>query len=225
MGRIVLISDAETPLGAELIDAYLQAGDIVVAAGSPQAAAKPERAADSFLAVDWNRRSSLSARNVLLTARNRLGAVDEAVILDCHDLPEKLLQELSSAEVESAVDAYVKGSVFLAREIMGHFTERGRGVLCFAAYSPQAADSPAPPLDGALREAFRGLARSLLATCSSGPLTVNAFQSYSSTPGDFARFIVRTLDEKARKISGRWFTLEPRQGFLQGFVPTGGKRG
>lgn len=223
MGRTVLISDAETPLGMELIDAYLRAGDAVVAAVSPQAARKPERSGESFLEVDWNRRSSLSARNVLLTAVNRFDAVDEAVILDFHSLPEKLVQELSSAEVESAFDAWVKGSVFLTREIMAHFTERGSGVLCLAAFSPQAADSPVPPLEGAIRGAYHGMARSLLATCASGPVTANAFQSYSSTPSEFARFLMKTLEEKARKISGRSFTLEPRQGFLQGLVPAGRK--
>jgi len=222
MGRTVLISDAETPLGRELVSAYLQAGDTVVAAVSPQASPKPEWAG-SLLAVDWNRRSSLSTRNLLLTAVNRFEAVDEAVILDCRTMSEKLAQELSSAEIESEVDAYVKGTVFLVREVMIHFTDRGRGVLCLAAFSPQAADSPVPPLDGAIREFFHGFTRSLLATCASGPITANAFQSYSSTPVEFTRFIAKTLEEKARKISGRSFTLEPRQGFLQGLVPAGRK--
>jgi hypothetical protein len=52
---------------------------------------------------------------------------------------------------------------------------------------------------------------------------VNAFQSFGAGAEEFSQFIDKTLEEKARKISGRWFTCQPRGGFIQGMFFGGRK--
>jgi hypothetical protein len=46
----------------------------------------------------------------------------------------------------------------------------------------------------------------------------NGFQCGAVDPDEYAAFIDRTLEEKARKITGRWFTYPQRGGFLQGVL-------
>jgi hypothetical protein len=47
---------------------------------------------------------------------------------------------------------------------------------------------------------------------------VNGFQSGGANIEEYAAFIDKTLEEKARKITGRWFTCPTRGGFLQGVL-------
>jgi hypothetical protein len=44
---------------------------------------------------------------------------------------------------------------------------------------------------------------------------VNGFQAGSVELEEYAAFIDRTLEEKARKISGRWFSCQPRGALFQ----------
>jgi hypothetical protein len=75
-------------------------------------------------------------------------------------------------------------------------------------------------VESAAREAFRGLASAVLAATGNGSIVANAFQGGAVDPEDYAAFIDRTLEEKARKITGRWFTFPSRGGFLQGVLKT-----
>jgi hypothetical protein len=76
----------------------------------------------------------------------------------------------------------------------------------------------ATPLETALREGFKGLASSLLEAQVGSGIVINGFQATASGPEEFAAFIDRALEERARKISGRWFTCPSRAGFLQGVL-------
>jgi hypothetical protein len=180
------------------------------AAGERGPAAAADRMSPS---VPWNRRSPLSARTVMLTAVNALEAVEEIVILEPPVAAAAQLPETGSAEIERAFDD-ARGPVFLAREALAYLLRRGSGVLCLVSGGPAAS-----PLESAMRECFRGLCSSLLAGSASGGIVVNGFQSGGVELEEYGAFIDRTLEEKARKISGRWFTCAPRSGFLQGMLP------
>ena len=83
MGRVVLVSDVQTPLGEELARRYLAEGASVAVTRSNQEARESPLVSESdgFLLTDWNRRSPISTRNVLLSVANRFGRIDEAVLL------------------------------------------------------------------------------------------------------------------------------------------------
>jgi len=164
--------------------------------------------------LEWNRRSPVSARTVVLSILNAFETLDEAVILEPRLPAGSPLHESASADIERAFDD-AKGPVFLARELLGVFLARGGGIVSFVSGSPSTG-----AVGSAAREAFRGLASALLAAPGSGSIVANGFQCDGAEPDDYAAFIDRTLEEKARKITGRWFSCPQRGGFLQGVLRT-----
>ena len=222
MGRTVLVTEGDSPLGAALSRLLLAKGCAVVATaargseraagGEGDASEKPETRA--VLTVPWNRRSPVSARALLLSALNAFGAVDEAFILEAPAPDASPVHEASSADIEKAFDD-AKGAVFSVREVLQHFLPRKSGVLCLVSALHRA---ETPPLEAGLREGFRGFASALLASPADTGIVINGFQAIGSGPDEFALFIEKTLEEKARKISGRWFTCQSKSGFLQGVL-------
>ena len=220
MPRTVLVTEGDSPLGAALTRLLAARGLSVVkivSAQMPQgsaampAAAAPEGGSPAqHSTVPWNRRSPLSARTVLLNVVNMFDAVDEVLILEppCGTRPS--LPDMSSVEIERAFDD-AKGPVFLARETLAHFLGRHSGVLCMVSMG-----AGSSPLENGMRECFRGLSSSLLTASPDTGVVINGFQSGGAQPEEYAAFIDKTLEEKARKITGRWFTCPSRTGFLQG---------
>jgi NAD(P)-dependent dehydrogenase (short-subunit alcohol dehydrogenase family) len=224
MPRTILVTESDSPLGAALVRLLAARGYRVAAVSDrgPSAAAASVGAATAGvasvgtpsnpLALAWNRRSPVSARNIVLSVLNAFETLDEALILEPPGPGGVPLTETASADIERAFDDS-KGPVFLAREVLGSFLARGGGVVSFVSGGPAAG-----PVESAAREAFRGLAGSLLASPPNGAIVTNGFQCGATDPEEYAAFIDRTLEEKARKITGRWFSYPPRGGFLQGVL-------
>ncbi len=221
MERTLLVTDGDTPLGGELVRLFAGRGcRVVTTAAESVVGSDTSKAA---LIVPWNRRSAASARNLLITALNSVQKIDEALVLCSASGPEARLHELSAAEIEKAFDQSVKPAVFVVRELVSYFLQHPGGVLGLVSFSLRPADAPAPELERAAREGFRGFATSLMASYAESGFFVNGFQSFGAGPQEFSQFIDKTLEEKARKISGRWFTCQPRGGFIQGMFSGGRK--
>jgi len=215
MGKTILVTEGDTPLGAALVQLFHAKGFSVVATTPMGAEASPERRTsdeDSVRVVPWSRRSPLSARNVLLSALNAFDTLDEAFILEAPCPSANPLPEAASVEIERSFDE-AKGPVFLAREVLAYFPQRRRGMLAMVSFPSAGSDTA---VQAAMREGFRGLASSLMAGQNGAGIIVNGFQSSGVGVEEFAEYIDRTLEEKARKISGHWFVCQPRSGFLQG---------
>jgi hypothetical protein len=150
----------------------------------------------------------------VLSTLNAFETLDEALILEPRVSTAPSLHESASADIERAFDD-AKGPVFLARELLGTFLARGGGIVSFVSGGPAAG-----AVESAAREAFRGLASALLAAPGNGSIVANGFQCGVVAPDDYAAFVDRTLEEKARKITGRWFSYPQRGGFLQGVLRT-----
>jgi hypothetical protein len=145
--------------------------------------------------------------------------LDEALILDVPRVSEAQVHELSAADIERAFDHSLKPPAFLARELVSYFLQKEAGVLGFVSFCSRPQEGQIPALERAVRDGFRGFASSVL-SYSHPAFFVNAFRSMASTPEEFALFIEKTLVEKGRKISGRWFTFQPRVGLFQGRIDT-----
>ncbi|MGA2974155.1 MAG: hypothetical protein ABSF77_02470 [Spirochaetia bacterium] len=231
MPRTMLITEGSSPLGGALIRLFVARGCTVAATReaaregapheqTPNTGAAPGASGRSILNVPWNRRSPASARTVLLTVLNSLENIDEAVILEPPSPTAAPLHEASSSDIERAFDD-AKGPAFIAREVLSWFLRSGAGVLCMVSGGP-----PAGPLESGARECFRGFASSLLAGPGGAGIVANGFQNGGGVDvEEYAAFIDRTLEEKARKISGRWFTCQPRTGFFQGVLAGQPRRG
>jgi len=218
METSVLVTEGHTPLGASLVRFLLGRGFRVAAAVDPAAQGADggwpaEYRAKPFISVSWNRRSPVASHTLLRAVRDAFGSLDEALILE----PAAAALELArcaSADIERTFDD-LKGVAFLVRELLCHFSGPG-GVLCLAGFAPRAPDQAGTALEQAVRDGFRGLASALLAGGAPGKLVVNGFQGSAADPEEYAVFIDRTLEEKARKMTGRWFTCPQRAGNLRG---------
>jgi len=219
MGKAVLVTEGDSPLGAVLVRLFRAKGYSVVTTtpnGGEGAGQRVIREDDAQLIVPWNRRSPLSARNVLLATLNAVEALDEVLILQAPCPSANALPEAASAEIERSFDE-AKGPVFLAREVLSYFPPRRRGLLAMVSFPSAGSDTA---VQAAMREGFRGFASSLMTGQNGTGIIVNGFQSSGASVEEFADFIDRTLEEKARKISGHWFVCQPRGGFLQGVFST-----
>jgi NAD(P)-dependent dehydrogenase (short-subunit alcohol dehydrogenase family) len=217
MGKAVLVTEGDSPLGAALVRLFRAKGFSVATttpAGADGAEQRAMRESEDARVIPWNRRSPLSARNVLLSSLNAFEVLDEVFILEAPCPSANALPEAASAEIERSFDE-AKGPVFLAREVLSYFPRRRRGLLALVSF-PSAGSENA--VQAAMREGFRGFASSLMAGQNGTGLIVNGFQSSGAGVDEFAEFIDHTLEEKARKISGHWFVCQPR-GFLQGVFP------
>jgi len=215
MERTLLVSDADTPLGRELVRLFAARGFQVAAlVTGDQAHEFPGTGSRPPLVVPWARRTPASARTAVLSTLNRFGALDEAVVLGLPQSPPTLPHELSSVEIEKAADLWLKGPAFLVRECLGHFLRQAGGVLSLACVSSRREDEPSPALERAALEGWRGFAAGVLGSYSEKAVFINGFRSHGAGPEEVAAFIDRTLEEKARRITGRWFSCQARGGIL-----------
>ena len=216
MGRVVLVSDVQTPLGEELARRYLAEGASVAVTRSNQQSREAPLVSESdgFLLTDWNRRSPISARNVLLAVANRFGRIDEAVVVQWPFVEARLLPETTYESMERAVDAWLKGPLFLVKGLLEVFARNGGGRLALVDYAPREAVGGRPPLEAALRGAFKALAQSLMESGGPSGVTVHCFESVETLARDFAGFIVETLASRGDKPAGKWLRFQPGRGLL-----------
>jgi len=217
MPRTILVTEGRSPLGAALVRLLAARGYEV--AYTTDSTASTDGASDGGpLALPWNRRSPVSARTVVVTMLNSLDRLDEALILEPPCAAGGTLDRVGSADIERVFDDS-KGTAFLSREVLATMLGRGAGIVCFV--SGGAATAPgAGPVESAAREAFRGMAGAVMAAPGHPAIVANGFQCGAVDPEGYAAFIDRTLEEKARKITGRWFSFPVRGGFLQGVFKT-----
>jgi len=215
MERIVLVSDADTPLGRELVRLFTARGHQVAAlVGDARSAEFPGTTSRAPLVVPWSRRSPAGSRAAVLSVLNRYGVLEEAVVPGAQPSPASLPHELASLDIERALDLGLKGPIFLVRELLGVFLRRGQGVLSLVCFSERRDDDPGPALDLAVQEGWQGFAAGVLDAYTEKSVFINGFKAAGVGHEETAAFIDRSLEEKARKITGRWFTFQPRGGLL-----------
>jgi NAD(P)-dependent dehydrogenase (short-subunit alcohol dehydrogenase family) len=216
---VALITDAQTPLGEALIRLYLAQGCAVAATRSNQQATESPLVSRSedLLLIDWSRRSPISTRNVLLSALNRFGRIDETLLLLSPSLERGLLHEISYETVERAVDTWIKGSLFLLKSVVEVYRKQpseSPPLLGLVGASTQEEGSAVPPLEAALRGSFEAVARSLLAAYDGENLRVCGFEGFGAQPEAFAQFIVESLSARPERAAGRVQRFPTRGGLL-----------
>lgn len=206
MSRVVLVTDIDTSLGKQLVGLFLESGDRVFATSSDADAltSYAQVAGDSLKVVQWHRRSPVSARNMILKALAAFDAVDALVLLGPPDLGSAPLLRAQASEIEEEVDGWIKGGAFLAREMLAYFARRRAGLLALVAHS----GGRSPGVVAQIAQgAFRGLTEALLRETGAAvdAVVVSGFESTSSNVEDYAAFVHRALDEKARRSTGKLY--------------------
>jgi NADP-dependent 3-hydroxy acid dehydrogenase YdfG len=216
MKQVALITDANTPLGDQLVRRYLSEGYSVAASSSDSKRIETPLVSDDedLLLIDWNRRSPISAKNMLLTTLNRFDRIDETLLLSAPVLEQKLLQETETEMIDRTVDAWIKGSLFLIKAVLELYGQKQSGSLALINHLAQEQSAVLPPLESALRGGFSAAAEAILAGTGQQNVFVNGFESRSEKIEEFADFIFDTMKNKGERTSGRWHRFPSRSGIL-----------
>jgi hypothetical protein len=176
-------------------------------------AASPEKAC---IPLDWNPGSPVSARTLVLAAENRLGRIDEAILVCDPPSVRCAAAYLGLADIEILLNDHIKGWFYLVKELAASFKARGEGtlVLVFPEGVPAAPrrsgsetgrKDPEPDLLGPTAlAAFRSLTGGLLTAAFDEPYLTLGFTG--AAVGDemgFAAFILKSIEEGNRKNNGK----------------------
>jgi NADP-dependent 3-hydroxy acid dehydrogenase YdfG len=221
MKQVALITDASTPLGDQIVRRYLSEGFSVVATFSGEAKIDTPLVSEEedLLVLEWNRKSPISAKNVLLAGLNRYDRIDQSLLLLTLGLEQKLLQETAVGTIDRAVDAWIKGSLFMIKTILELYGQKQEGLLGLINHTPQPARAVPPPLESALRGSFRAAAEAIFAGVGQQNIFATGFESNSAKIEELADFIFDTMNGKGIRTAGKWHRFPPRSGILSALSP------
>lgn len=200
----VLVAPGDTALGRLLVKLIEAEGRGIIAAFEGEIPGTGEDEHDTLLLQrKWNRRSLLSARNLVLEGLNALEEINVAIVIHECRQDERSIHELSPTSIERIIDDSVKGTFFLLRELMSYFVRKGTGTVAMVHYSP--GDYTKLPLDAALSAGFYAATDSLSTLYQNEAITINGFECSRERPEEFAGYILQTLSGKAATTNGKWY--------------------
>jgi NAD(P)-dependent dehydrogenase (short-subunit alcohol dehydrogenase family) len=222
VSETVLVVDGETPLGRGLVRLFRQSGyRVATTCRKPEKADAGEEGSD-VVRAPWGRASPVSARNVLLKTLTSFERLDAAVFTFAPSLKRVLLHETEFVDIESAVDEWVRGTLFLLREVLGQLVRQGSGTLALVQSFTRGDSSEYPPLEAMIRGAISELSTSLLASYGGEGVSVFRFETSSPKTEEYVRFVVESLTGVAGRPSRqRTFRFRESSGFFDRFSLTG----
>lgn len=204
MDRTLLITGRQSPLTDDLVQEALSRSFRVFATYDPGVGEPeiPDGFGDDLTYIEWNRRSPISARSVLLAVENSVEAVEEVFVLYQNEPSGVPFNETQASRIEEVIDGSIKGYLFLLREILAHGVRRGGVRVNLVVQEPSA--ELVPPLEAATSGAFMSAARALMALYEEESIRFRGFHSSGKEPKEFARFVLDTIRDKGEKSLGRW---------------------
>jgi NAD(P)-dependent dehydrogenase (short-subunit alcohol dehydrogenase family) len=172
--------------------------------------------------LDWNPGSPVSTRALVLAAENRLGRIDEAVLVCVPPAVRKNAEDLNSANIEIIVNDHIKGWFFLAKELAAVFKARGAGSLALALSDTAGGgdrddtDLIGPPVSAS----FRSFGQALMDSSRNEQYDVFGFAvpgggfSGGADGGDSVGAFVFKALEDGRRNRGKWHKFGSRLSFL-----------
>jgi len=170
--------------------------------GGPKAAVSKEA-----IPLSWNPSSPISARTLVLAAENRLGQINNAILVCTPPAVFRTAEGLSLEEIEVLVDDHIKGWFFLTRELLLYFNRCSSGSISFVApeLSPGSKNSQADLLGQPAAACFANFARGVLSNNVNVPFQVMGFSGYEAgEKNEFSSWLFKIIDEGSVKNSGRW---------------------
>ena len=224
----VLVVDGDSPLGRGLVRLLRQAGYRVAGTcRKPDRPDQPEPGDDGAdaLRIPWGRSSAVSARNVMLRTLTAFERVDVAVFCFAPSLKRVLLHEADFADIDAAVDDWIRGTLLLLREVLGQLVKQGGGVLALVQGFAREEAGASPPLEATVRGAVADLSASLLASYGGAGVSVVRFETASPKTEEYARFVAAGIAaEVGRPPRQRSYRYRPSGGLLEK-LPLPGRRG
>ena len=211
MGKACLITGKSSELLAEVVHEAAGRGRQILVARS--GALEIAESDDGAAVASWNRRSSLSARSVVLHAKNLYGHLDEALIVFSPVRESIPFHESSIVSIENRTDAEVKGYLFMIREIVALFQKQHDGRLLLAVLEPES--EVRSPLEAMSLGAFIAAAEALQRVYANEALEIVLCSSHSTNIAAYAAFILDALDSpRPRKPRKEWLRYQSRGGIF-----------
>ncbi|TVQ26010.1 MAG: hypothetical protein EA382_06170 [Spirochaetaceae bacterium] len=205
MDKGCLITGKSTDLLAEVVQTTVATGRKTIVARSGHFTVDDETAST----VVWNRRSALSARSVVLHARNAFRSLPEAVVVYSVTQESIPFHDSSIVSVEDRTDAEIKGYLFLLRELVALFQKQRSGRLILAVHDVER--QIRSPLEAFSIGGFTSFAEALSRFYQNEPFEIRLCHSSSPDVSGFARFIVDALDApRPRKPRLEWSSYPSR---------------
>jgi len=176
----------------------------------PEDQPAPERAgatAQAGMGLQWNPGSPISARTLVLAAENRLGQINEAVLVCAPPSIRRPAAGLALADIEVMVNDHIKGWFFLVRELSAAFRARRAGTLALVFSETGAGggkDDAVDILGPVATASFQAFTRSILASASAEQYITLGFScTDAGAETGFASYIFKHLDEGNKKNNGK----------------------
>lgn len=205
MKRKILITGPDSGLKAKLVKLFLD-GDYKVAATVNTQSIKTNSNNSSFIEIPWNNRSPLSAKDMILECQNKMEGFDDALTIFSSQQNNRPIHEISSADIENAIDSGLKGNLFVLKEIILYFQKIGSGNISLIndiEHSEILAPLYAVETGGLLT-----LAKSLFASYQNEQLAINSYRSNSGELGDYAEYIYKNITERTKPVHGKIFKFQ-----------------
>ena len=167
---------------------------------------------EGLVSTIWNRRSPLSARSVIIRAANVLETIDEVIVVYQGHGEFRPFHELSSADIETTIDADVKGYLFLLREVLLYLNKQGSGILTLVFQHPL--EQLGAPLEAGAAALFRAIGDELFAAYNNEPIVLRGFESTIDSPKEFAQFVLTAGENRPERTRGKWLKYTGKSGLF-----------
>ena len=158
------------------------------------------------ISLSWNPASPISARTVLLAAENRLGKINDCILVCSPPAVYRPPDSLAPEEIEILVDDHIKGWFFLIRELIMYFRRAASGSLSFVVIETRGGKNiHSDFLGSSATDCFANYADAVLASSANEPFQAMGFSgSETIEKSQFASWLFKTIDEGSKRNSGRW---------------------
>jgi NAD(P)-dependent dehydrogenase (short-subunit alcohol dehydrogenase family) len=212
MKRKILITGLDSELKTNIVQLFLDNEYTVAVSINNQ---KGKTKTKNLIQIPWNNKSPLSAKNLILDCQNKLGEFDETLSILSSKLNNKPIHDISSSDIENAIDTGLKGNIFILKEIILHFQKKGNGKIFLIQNTDH--NEFLAPLYAIVEGSISSLIQSLFASYQNEQLTINSFSSSSSEIKEYSEFIFKNITERGKTVHGKKFKFQDR-GMLKPFT-------
>ena len=219
MNSAVLLTGTPSKLLVDLAHECLSRKKNVLMTTEPgvESPAIPSGLEDNLHYIEWNRRSPISSRFVLLQAGNKNFEIEHTILVISSKVDRSNFHDANAAFLEERIDFDIKGHLFMIKEILSHIIKRGSGSITFVLQNTGPDDLP--PLEQMTMNAFEGLVESMFAQYGNEAYALRGIMAKGSQNRQIAEFTLGILEENSPKTKNKW----SKYGIKSGLFGLGGK--
>lgn len=214
MGKTILVTGKEGFLGNEISQYFLNQGCQVAASVPPRKESYPSVDQDRrLLQFPWNRRSPVAAKNFVLQTLQEFESLDEAWIIVTPEREAFSLAELAPLAVDEGIDHTVKGTLYLARELLQRQVTQPGLVVRFVFFDEDPANLP--PLASLHYQGLKGMVTGLLTQARKKNAPVWAYETLVPRSDEYLTYLLTSKTTQP----GRWNVLGEKKTLMNSLFP------